>query len=199
MLAPPEITKDGYEVHFATNHIGHALMIRLLLATLQNTPGGRIVSLTSVAFLYPPPGGIQFDTLKTPRSVGIIGGVGAAGWNYCQSKLANILYVQELSRRYPDVTSVAIHPGTVATPLNTRLGWADWLLIRITNPRGFSKPEQGAYNQLWAATTPTGNLTNGNYYEPVGKKGQESKYTNDKELSKRLFEWTETEVQPYLN
>ena len=199
MGASPQTTKDGYECHFAINHLAHALLIQLLLATIQNTPGGRIVSLASLAFMFLRQGGIQFETIKTSRNLARGAIVSTAMQNYAHSKLAIILYTQELARRYPNVKSVSVHPGSVTTPLVTELGWADWLLIRLTSIGGFISPEQGAYTQLWAATTPLGNLTSGAYYEPVGEKGHESKFTKDIELAKKLYDWTETELQSYLH
>ncbi|CAD6564186.1 MAG: hypothetical protein CYPHOPRED_003209 [Cyphobasidiales sp. Tagirdzhanova-0007] len=193
--AAPAVSEDGYEITFATNHLGHALLIRLLLPVLQKTPGcGRIVSLTSTAFRSAPKAGIAFEKLNTPMSSGFA----AALINYCQSKLANILYVQELARRYPEVTSIVVHPGSATTPMVKEMNWGTWLLIRITSPDIFLSPERGAYSQLWAATVPRDAFSNGGYYEPVGEKGKETKHMKDAELAKKLFDYTEQELQPYL-
>ncbi|CAD6564188.1 MAG: hypothetical protein CYPHOPRED_003210 [Cyphobasidiales sp. Tagirdzhanova-0007] len=194
MAVPPALTKEGYEIHFGTNHLGHALLIRLLLPIIQKTPDGRVISITSTAHFYPPSEGIPFETLKTTRSSGL----GAPGYNYSISKLANVLYVQELARRNPTITFIAVHPGTVATALIASQTLAMRIIIRLTNPMGYLSPEQGAHSQLWAATTQLKNLTNGAYYEPVGEKGRETKHTKDKQLAKKLFDYTELELHPYL-
>ena len=95
----PALTSDGYEIQFGTNHIGHALLIKLLLPTLQRTATQlnadvRIVSNTSVGFKAHPASGIAFEYLRTKQEYPLIG-----HWiRYGQSKLANILYVEELAR-----------------------------------------------------------------------------------------------------
>ena len=194
MCVPPSTTKDGYEIQFGTNYLGHALLVSLLLPVLRKTSGGRVVTLSSSAFAYAPKPGIAFESLKAPGSSGMTGPM----YTYCQSKLANHLYAKELARRYPDITSVAVHPGIVATPLISKLGWMDRMIVYATNPQRSITSEQGAYNMLWAATTPAQTLANGTYYVPVGEKGKESKYSQDKELGKNLYDWTEKELQPFL-
>lgn len=104
-------TQDGYENQFGTNHVAHALLVKKLLPALQQTAketgDARIVFLTSLGFAIMPSGGIVFKDLKSPQSLLISG-----PWlRYGQSKLANIVYASELAKRYPDVTTVAIHPG----------------------------------------------------------------------------------------
>ena len=194
MCVNPDVTKDGYEVQLGINHMSHALLIQLLLPTLKETVGSRIVSLSSSAMAFPPNGGIAFDTLKTPQNSGLTPKM----TNYAQSKLANILYPQELARRNPEITAISIHPGIVATELMGNLGWMDWALVKLFNPKRLLPVKEGAYNQLWAATTPAERLVNGRYYEPVGKVGQETKETKNKDLAKKLYDWTERELKPYL-
>jgi NAD(P)-dependent dehydrogenase (short-subunit alcohol dehydrogenase family) len=200
MAVPKGLTKDGYEIQFGTNHMGHALFIKkflpLLLASAA-TPNGdaRIVILTSLGFqLHPTPAGILFDTLKTPQDLGMAG-----TWKrYGQSKLANVLTARELARLYPQLTSVAIHPGVVGTDLVGKLGWANKLLVTVANPRGLLTPVQGAYNQVWAATVEKSKLKNGAWYEPVGQPGsRDTSRSKDDELAKRLWEWTEKELAAY--
>ncbi|KAB8079686.1 hypothetical protein BDV29DRAFT_187020 [Aspergillus leporis] len=113
MAQPPGLTKDGYEVQFGTNHLGHALLIHKPLPLLQRTADTgadvRIVIPTSVGYRLHPCGGIIFDALKTTQDFGAFG-----RWRrYGQSKLANLLYAREFSRRYPATTTVSIHPGVV--------------------------------------------------------------------------------------
>jgi hypothetical protein len=72
-------------------------------------------------------------------------------------------------------------------------------LIHIVNFGNLLKPEEGAYNQVWAATTPREKLENGMYYEPVGKLAQTKldKTARDDDLAKRLWEWTEEALKGY--
>ena len=109
MALPASTTKDGYEIQFGTNHLGHFLLTKLLMPTLQRTAEGkgdvRIVNLSSQGHRLPPRGGLA---LKDAHS-------DMASYNtwvrYGQSKLANILFTRELTRRYPAFKSFAIHPG----------------------------------------------------------------------------------------
>lgn len=192
MAQGPGLTKDGYEVQFGTNHLGHALLIRKLLPLLENTSKGggdaRIVILTSQGFLFHPSGGIVFDDLKTTQECLLPG-----PWRrYGQSKLANLLYARELARRYPDILAVAVHPGVVATDLVGDLGFFDRAFIYTTNFGKLLKPEEGAYNQCWAATVARERIESGIYYEPVGKKeeGRLDKTAKDDVLAGRLWDWT---------
>lgn len=200
MAKPPSLTPDGYELQFGTNHLGHALLIKKCLPLLEKrqSEGGdaRIVLLTSEGWFLHPKGGIIFDGLKTPQDLWMVGGP----WRrYGQSKLANMLYARELSRRYPDILSVSVHPGVVATGLIGESGILNRALIHASNFGKILKPEQGAYNQVWAATSAREKMQNGSYYEPVGKlsDGKLNKTAKSEALSKRLWEWTEAELEKY--
>ncbi|KAI9872075.1 MAG: hypothetical protein M1830_002098 [Pleopsidium flavum] len=197
MAQPPRLTKDGYEVQFGTNHLGHALLIKLLLSTLIQTaelPNAdvRIVILTSLGFRGHPTGGISFKDLRTVQDLAFAG-----GWvRYRQSKLANILYAAELGRRYPNITSVSIHPGVVATGLVGNLSFANKMLVYATNLGKVKTPAEGAYNQLWAAASEKGKgeVVNGAFYEPIGVPGKHDKESQSEKLAGELWEWTQREL-----
>ena len=193
MALPPKLTTDGYEVQFGTNHLGHALMIKLLLPTLLKTaelPGvdARIIILTSIGFRGHPKGGIIFKDLKTTQDFSTLG-----PWvRYGQSKLANILYAAELARLHPNITSVSIHPGVVETDLVGNLGFGQKMFIYAWNLGRLLKPAEGAYNQLWAATGPKDKIVNGAFYEPVGTLSSKlDKTAKSEQLARELWEWTE--------
>jgi NAD(P)-dependent dehydrogenase (short-subunit alcohol dehydrogenase family) len=111
----PGLTKEGYEIQFGINHVGHALLTKLLMPTLLKTaehPGSdvRIITMASRGHTVAPPAGIIFNDLKTAQET--IGSNGS--WlRYGQSKLANIHYAAELAAHYPQITSVSIDPGTI--------------------------------------------------------------------------------------
>ncbi len=150
MLVPPSVTKDGYEIQFGTNHISHALLIKLLLPLLLKSPDGRIVLFTSQGFSLHPAGGILFDSLRSTQEKEIRL---ATRWQlYGQSKLANILYTAELARRYPGVTSVSVHPGVVNTGGFASLPWLDRAIMTTMNVGNWITPEEGSRNALWSAT-----------------------------------------------
>lgn len=192
MAQGPGLTKDGYEVQFGTNHLGHALIIRKFLPLLEDTAraGGdaRIVILTSQGFLLHPSGGITFDDLRTTQECLFPG-----PWRrYGQSKLANLLYARELAKRYPSILAVAVHPGVVATDLVGDQGFLDKAFIYATNFGKLLKPEEGAYNQCWAATVAREKIESGIYYEPVGKQedARLDKTSKDDVLAGKLWDWT---------
>ncbi|KAJ5495869.1 hypothetical protein N7539_000985 [Penicillium diatomitis] len=199
MAKPLGLTKDGYELQFGTNHLGHALLIKKLLPLLEKTSatGGdaRIILLSSQGMFLHPKDGIDFDGLRTVQDFGI----GGPWRRYGQSKLANMLYARQLSVHYPEIVSVSIHPGVVATDLLS----SGKLWKRVS---GYSTslgltlaPEEGAFNQVWAATVEREKIQSGSYYEPVGVVSDKKldKTGQDDELAKKLWDWTEDALKEY--
>lgn len=197
MAAAPAVTEDGYEVQFGTNHMGHALLTKLLLPTLETTAardgGGadvRVVVLSSrAAHFLAPKQGICFASLKTP----------AADMKpferYGQSKLANVLFARQLAARHPALTVVSVHPGVVRTNLVNGMSGAP-LVARLLSPLAsywFTPVNQGAKNQLWASVA-TSNIDSGEYYEPVGVPGKAGRLACNEDLAKELWDWTENEL-----
>ena len=193
MATPKGTTADGYEIQLGTNHIGHFLLTKLLLPVLESTaakPGSdvRIVNLTSEGHKMAPSGGIVLDSDKTKNL-----GPWAA---YGNSKLSNILFAKELAKRYPNITSVSVHPGVIRTDLyNPYSGNSSIMKLGLNLISWFwTDVPSGTKNQLWAATCQKDKLENGTYYTPIASTGNGSGYTKDGELSKKLWEWTEKEV-----
>jgi NAD(P)-dependent dehydrogenase (short-subunit alcohol dehydrogenase family) len=202
MAIPPGLTKDGYEIQFGINVIGHALLLKLLLPTLLHTAddlGGdvRVVMLTSLGFRGHPSGGIIFDKLRTTQEC--ISPVLAAWIRYGQSKLGNLLLPFELARRYPQITSVSVHPGVIHTGLVENLELTKWMFVKVTTVGMVVTIEEGAYNTLWAATTKKENLRNGEFYEPVGVIGRQSGMARNEKVSGELWTWLEKELDGYLS
>ncbi|KAL3495797.1 retinol dehydrogenase 11 [Aspergillus germanicus] len=193
------LTADGYEVQFGTNHLGHALLIQRLLPVLQSSAtlsrDVRIVLLTSLGFKMHPCDGISFDTLRTTQK-GLFG-----SWvRYGQSKLANLLYARELAHRYPDITSVSVHPGVVNTGLVEGLSLPRRAFVWATSFHNMVTPEEGIRNQLWAATSGKDGISNGAFYEPVGNLSTGlDKTSKDDGLAKRLWEWTDEVLAEYYD
>lgn len=149
MATPLAETEEGFESQFGTNHIGHALLTKELLPTLLSTAKGdgadvRIVNLTSEGHNLAPSQGIVFDDAKLKEY---------GPWTrYGQSKLANILFTKELARRYPAITSVAIHPGLILTDLFGPNQQTSILLrygLKMAGPLFMADVPTGAKNQLW--------------------------------------------------
>ncbi|GAB0133742.1 hypothetical protein EsDP_00002139 [Epichloe bromicola] len=200
MAAAPAVTEDGYEVQFGTNHMGHALLTKLLLPTLQRSArdgardgdgaDARVVVLSSrAAHFLAPKQGICFGSLKTP----------AADMKpferYGQSKLANVLFARQLAAHHPGLTVVSVHPGVVSTNLVNGMSGAP-LVARLLSPVAnycFTPVNQGAKNQLWASVA-TSNIDSGAYYEPVGVPGKAGRLARNEDLAKELWDWTENEL-----
>ena len=141
----------------------------------------------------PPTGGIVFSQLRSPQNITILG-----RWlRYGQSKLANVVYASELAKRYPDITTIAIHPGLIWTDLVNNLGFFDRILVWMTTLGQTIPPHEGAYNSVWAATAKTKGITSGGFYEPVGELGEQSKESADPKLGEELWEWTHKALEGY--
>ncbi|KAG0645855.1 putative oxidoreductase [Hyphodiscus hymeniophilus] len=204
MATPPGTTEQGYEIQFGTNHIGHALLTKLLMPTLSATaelPDSdvRVISLSSAGHaLAPVSKGIDFAQLKTDMSSSF------TMTRYGQSKLANILYIRELAKQYPKITAVSVHPGIVNTNLYQSM--TAWSVlgnaVGVAKSRFYTSVQDGAKNQLWACvarrgTEAKGEVKSGGYYTPVGVEDQGSRFAKNQELAKKLWVWTEAELEGY--
>ncbi|KAJ9143489.1 NAD(P)-binding protein [Pleurostoma richardsiae] len=203
MASPPGLSKDGFEMQFAVNHLGNAMVIQQVLPVLLRTaalPGAdvRVVSLTSTGWRGHPKGGVLFDEVRTTQD-----GIGGSWIRYGQSKLANIVYAAELARRYPSILTVSVHPGVVETGLVTNLDPVRKAFVYAANfVQGTSimKTEQGCYSQLWvAAGGKRDEMLNGAFYMPVGVLSNDKldKTAKSQELAKRLWDWTADVLAKY--
>ena len=195
MAVPLGLTADGYEIQFGTNHVGHALLIKHMLPTMLRTAkdygDARIVCLTSTAFDIAPKAGIIFKDLRSTMDMGIW-----STWTrYGQSKLANLLYGAQLAQHYPDLSVAVVHPGVIQTDLVNGLGFANKMLVRLTNIGQMKSPEEGAQNSLWAATVDKKSLKSGAYYIPVAEPGKHKKLSQDTKLAQELWDWTQKELE----
>lgn len=167
MAAPPTLTPEGVELHWATNHVGPFALVGHLLDVLAATPGSRVVAVSSVA------AGAGRLTGHDPTSL-----AGYHWWPvYAASKLANLVYARELERRLRaaglPVTSVAAHPGTTHTNLvSTRFAAGGPLnavgrRVALAGSRLVLAPASaGAQPILRAATDP--DAAGGTYWGPSG-------------------------------
>ena len=181
MMLPKLEKSHGYELQFFTNHVGHFLLVTLLLDRLA--PQGRVVMVSSNAHRRAPREGIQFDNLS-----------GEVGYDpfrmYGQSKLANLLFSSELARRLPQgQSSNALHPGVIATTLGRSLPiWAQTGL-RVLTPLALKSPAQGAATQCYVAVHP-GMQSTGRYFIDCNV-ATPSAHGSDPELAHRLWETTQ--------
>ena len=114
MGCPYQKTKDGFEMQFGVNHLGHFLLTHLLLDRLKEASTARIVNVSSVAHTFV--NGINFDDLNSEKSY-------TTHSAYFRSKLANVLFTRSLAKRLvgTSVTANSLHPGSVRTELYRHL------------------------------------------------------------------------------
>lgn len=197
-MTAPSLTKDGYETQFGINYIGHTMFTQLLLPLMLQTAATappksvRIVNVSSAAHGRSVPNGIALDEVKTDmasRHTAI---------RYGHSKVANILFTQKLAQLYPSVTSVSLHPGFVATEINTGKGggsaWLSWIVRNAVRWVGLTV-EDGTKTQLWCGVAPE--VENGKYYEPIGVMKAGSKWVQDEAKRDELWQWTEKELKAH--
>ncbi|RMX81116.1 hypothetical protein D0869_07060 [Hortaea werneckii] len=197
MCVPPGSSPGGYEIQWATNYLGHALLIQLLLPLLTRTAStygdARIVNITSEGLMLAPADkGIVFDDLKTKQECGF----GARWKRYGQTKLAQVLYTSQLAQRNHTLSIIAIYPGVVGTDLVKTLGLADRLLVYATST--VMSTEDGCKISLWGATVPRQSIENGAYYSLTAEPGKQTRWTKDGDLAEKLWKWTEAALQPYM-
>ncbi|KAJ5939231.1 hypothetical protein N7466_002365 [Penicillium verhagenii] len=195
MALPPGETDLGHEIQLGTNHTGHFLLTKLLLPTLLKTAEEphsdvRVVSLASVGHNLAP----SFSTMLDQEKLKKVN----TNARYGASKAANILFAAELSRRYPSITSVSVHPGVIMTDLYQSVGSRTPLFSLGAKAMQLvgSTVSQGAYNSLWAAAgAKKQDLVNGAYYVPVGNLKRDNKFARSVDMGRQLWEWTEAELR----
>src|SRR5262245_37694579 len=156
MFPPKQTTRDGFELQFGTNHLGHFALTGLLLEQMLPVPGSRVVTVSSLAHRLRAR--INFDDLQGERSYSRVGAYG-------QSKLANLMFTYELQRRLSSAgtttIAVAAHPGLAGTELTRHTpATAAFLYARLLSQTA----AMGALPILRAATDP--GAIGGQYYGP---------------------------------
>jgi NAD(P)-dependent dehydrogenase (short-subunit alcohol dehydrogenase family) len=196
MAIPYRRTADGFEMQFGTNHLGHFALTGLLLGRLLATPGARVVNVSSNAHKF---GAMRWDDVQWQRSY-------RKWYAYSQSKLANLLFTNELQRRLSaagaGMISVACHPGYAATNLQAagpRMQGSSFAeAVMSFGNRVFAQPAaMGALPTLYAATA--ADVRGGDYIGPDGlgeqwghpKKVQTTARARDPEAQRRLWELSE--------
>ena len=158
-LSEHRISRDNYEATFATNHLGHFLLTGLLYEPLRNAGTARVIHVSSDA--HRSSRGIDFHDIHYLRRR--YSGIRA----YADSKLANVLFSNELARRWisDGITSNSLHPGVVSTGFAadgdaTGIQRLIWDLMRpfMTSPR------KGAQTSIHLATSPEVSGVTGAYF-----------------------------------
>jgi NAD(P)-dependent dehydrogenase (short-subunit alcohol dehydrogenase family) len=197
MAIPYQQTAEGFEMQFGTNHLGHFALTGLLMPALLAQPKSRVVTVSSDAHRI---GRINFSDLQSEQRY--------SKWRaYGQSKLSNLLFARELSRRASlagqDLLSVAAHPGYASTNLQlagpkmagSKVGEIG---MKIGNAVLGQSDVNGAVPTLYGATGP--GLRGGEYLGPDGlfairgsgaKPMSPSKAALDDETARRLWDVSE--------
>ena len=165
MACPQMPTKEGWDLQFAVNHIGHFIITKGLLRAMSSS-GSRIVTLSSTGHKL---SGIQWEDVHFEESYD--------KWKaYGQSKTAASLLAIEISERMKDegIKTYSVHPGGIFTPLQRHLEKEEMIALGWLGEDGelsemaaanFKSPTQGASTSLWCATSPMLEEVSGVYCE----------------------------------
>nr|BFE56658.1 SDR family NAD(P)-dependent oxidoreductase [Dactylosporangium thailandense] len=193
MASPLGRTAEGWELQFATNHLGHFALAARLLPALRAAGGARVVAVSSAAHLRSP---VVFDDIHFERRE-------YEPWlAYGQSKTANVLFAVEADRRWAGdgIRVNALSPGGIRTNLQRHVD-VDELVRTATAANGgvpirWKTPEQGAATSALLAASPAADGVGGRYYEDCreaepnrpGTRTGVAAYALDPEAAARLWD-----------
>lgn len=189
---PKTTTPDGFELQFATNHLGHFALTGLLLENMLGVDGARVVVVASLD--HKLGGAIHFDDLQWERRY-------SSALAYAQSKLANLMFCYEFHRRLvksgAPLMTVAAHPGYSHSELFRNMWKPVQVMMKFADRFIGQDPAKGALPQLYAATMP--DVQGGQYWGPDGflemagypTLVRSSKKSYDQQAQERL--WTVSE------
>ena len=218
MLRPWEVSAAGLEVHFATNHVGHHLLTKLLLPLLRRTAaehGVATVSVHSSAAMYEVThaGGIAPEYLQRHAAAAGTKATAAPAWHnpveaYSESKLANVLFAQELAAREKaaghNVLVNAHAPGAVKTHLLDHILGPGGQLELSAGPhvravvmhlleRLVWHPREASLTQVYTAVASgiTAHGVTGKYFQSVAREQLPDPHCRNETLQQMLWESTE--------
>jgi NAD(P)-dependent dehydrogenase (short-subunit alcohol dehydrogenase family) len=195
MAVPFAKNHRGFELQFATNHLGHFQLTARLWPSLLKARGARVVALTSRGHAFASVDLEDPSFERRPYDKWIA---------YGQSKSANALFALALDARGEKdrVRAFSVHPGAVATELARSIPEDEFRALRAANPRNFKMPPAGAATSVWCATSSTLDGMGGVYCEdvdigePVAADSKETRgvrpWIIDRDLADRL--WNKSEA-----
>ncbi|KAI0687004.1 NAD(P)-binding protein [Earliella scabrosa] len=191
------LTKDGLDLSWGTNVVGHWLLTELLmpalLAGVKTSPDhhARVITVSSSGAYV---GSLNFETFKdgparhkmSPDAL------------YGQSKLGNAVVARQVAKRYADkgIVSISLNPGNIRTNLYQHL---PSLVQRINHAIILYPVQQGALTQLFAGTMPEALNYNGEFLIPWARLGKCRPEVYDDELGERLWHWLEDVTKDFRN
>ena len=178
-----QVSLDGFEMTLALNHLNYFLLTNLLLDLLKSSAPARVVNVASDAHRMVK--GFNFDD---PQGSKRYGGLRI----YAQSKLANILFTNELAKRLEGtgVTANSLHPGVVATNFAANNGGI-WRVLRKVFDVFSIKVEEGAKTSVFLASSPEVAAVSGKYFDKSAI-AQPSPAALDESAGRRLWTLSET-------
>jgi NAD(P)-dependent dehydrogenase (short-subunit alcohol dehydrogenase family) len=173
-------TKEGFELAFGVNHMGHFLLTQLLVDRIKASAPARIVTVASKAHYRARSIDWQAVRERTRTATGLR--------EYGVSKLANVLFSAELGRRLAGsgVTTYSLHPGVVATEVWRSVPWPFGWLLKLA----LISPEKGAHTTLYCATSASAAAETGLYYDECRPRTP-SRVARDEALARTLWERSE--------
>ncbi|KAG6850276.1 hypothetical protein H0H93_015533 [Arthromyces matolae] len=196
-----DLEVNGYDAQIHTNVIGHFMFTQLLLPALLSTAQAdktikpRIITLSSSAHYFAGVNPLDFNTFKCSAARR----KRTTQQMYIQSKFANLVYSNELARRYGNqgLVCIAVNPGNIKTSLDRHI---DTIFDRLSIKALQIYPvELGAISQLWAGTSPEAAKLNGKFVIPWANIGTPRKETLDVSLGGDLWDWLDEQVKEFIN
>lgn len=176
------VSVDGYELSFATNHLGRFLLTNLLLDMIKDSAPARIVNVASEAHVLTK---IDFDDLHYEKREYV------TFLAYGQAKLADVLCTYALARRLEGtgVTVNCLHPGEVRTNFGSDSQFVQDGLVALGD--AVLTPEEGAITQIYLATSPEVEKLTGKYFKSSIKPRRSSRVSYNEDLQQKVWELSE--------
>jgi retinol dehydrogenase 12 len=188
-----DLTEDGFELSFGVNHLGHFALTTELLSILKESSPARIVNVSSMSHYRAK--AIDYSRLRSRAST--VTGMP----EYEVSKLANVLFTQELSRRLEGtgVTTYALHPGVIASDIWRHIPAILRGPFKLISKAFMLTVEEGAKTNLYCAMAPELENESGKYYDDC-KERRANRVTLDENMAKELWarsaEWVDSNRHP---
>ncbi|AEE84753.1 NAD(P)-binding Rossmann-fold superfamily protein [Arabidopsis thaliana] len=189
MACPFMLSKDNIELQFATNHLGHFLLTKLLLDTMKSTSReskreGRIVNLSSEAHRFSYPEGVRFDKINDKSS---------SMRAYGQSKLCNVLHANELTKQLKEdgvnITANSLHPGAIMTNLGRYFNPYLAVAVGAVAKYILKSVPQGAATTCYVALNPQVAGVSGEYFQDSNI-AKPLPLVKDTELAKKVWDFS---------
>jgi len=192
-------TADGFEIHAGVNHLGHFLLVNLLLREQEVVSDGGLSRVVVVSSGLAASGKVDLED----NSVFYEGRAAEAGsrkfapTGYCDSKLMNVMFTKELVKRFPGVNGYAVCPGWCKTDLarNVHIPWYKKCLMLPFVFMFMRTAFQGAQNILYASLEEPEKLVNGGFYRDGGLQPQDAKVNQSADVNAKLWEISEKLVR----